>query len=160
MLLKQATPTNEHMGFLIAAARRRINQAVASRLRHYRLGPRQFWILVTVYEHPGFSLKELAAHLRMDDPTASRVVYALRRRALLEVRDDREDRRRSRVHLGPRSRRLGKELHALATAIRGAVIAGIGASEQRRLRVALHKVIANMDRFHNGNHHPPREEAS
>jgi DNA-binding MarR family transcriptional regulator len=163
MLLKQGTASNEHLGFLIAAARRRINQAVTSRLRHYHLGPRQFWILVTVYEHPGFSLRELAAHLRMDDPTASRVVYALRRRGLLEVRDDREDRRRSRVHVGSRSRQLAKELHALATAIRGAVIAGLGPSEQRRLRAALHKVITNMDRFHggahNGNHHAPGEEA-
>jgi MarR family transcriptional regulator, organic hydroperoxide resistance regulator len=151
MLLKQQTRANEHIGFLIAAARRRINQAVGGRLRRYQLGPRQFWILVTIHEHPGFSLGELALHLRMDDPTASRVVLALRRRGLLEVRSDERDRRRSLLYLGPRGRKLGGRLRALAVALRGAVVGDLSEAEQQALRVSLHRVIASMDRFQEEN---------
>ena len=52
---------HEHIGLLIGTARRRIKQALGSRVRHYGLTPRQFWILVALYEHPGLSLRELAA---------------------------------------------------------------------------------------------------
>jgi DNA-binding MarR family transcriptional regulator len=150
-LLKQGIATNENIGFLIAAARRRITQAVGGQVRRYRLSPRQFWILVAVYEHRGSSLKELATHLRMDEPTASRVVFALRRRKLLEVRDDAADRRRSRLYLGASGRVLARELHALASFIRDAVTRGLTGSEREALRASLRKIIANMDRFPSGN---------
>ena len=64
--------TDEPVGLLIGAVRRRIKQALASHARRYHLTTQQFWVLVAIYEHPGFSLGELAAHLRMDKPTASR----------------------------------------------------------------------------------------
>lgn len=155
MLLKQAIASNEHIGFLIAAARRRINQALGGRLRRYRLTPRQFWILIAVHEHPGFSLTEIVAHLRMDYPTASRVVFALRRRRLVAVREDPKDRRRSRLYLGPVGATLAAELHEIAVSIRGAVTQGLSGSEREALRALLGTIIANMDRFHDGRRTQP-----
>src|SRR5262249_39774418 len=93
---------------------------------------------------------EIVAHLRMDYPTASRVVFALRRRRLVEVREDTADRRLSRLYLGPVGAALAEELHGLATSIRGAVTQGLRGSEREALRALLGKVIANMDRFHDG----------
>jgi DNA-binding MarR family transcriptional regulator len=83
----------------------------------------------------------------MDDPTASRVVFALMNRKLVQVRGDAEDRRRSCLYLGAAGATLGKELHELAAALRGAVVQGLSASEQKALRLSLRKIIANMDRF-------------
>lgn len=141
---------DEPIGLLIAAARRRIRQAVGSRVRGYDLTTQQFWVLVAIYEHPGFSLGELAAHIRMDTPTASRVVFALINRKLVEVRDDAEDRRRARLHLKPAGAALAKALQALATATRAAIVQGLSATEQAALRAALRKIIANMDRLQDG----------
>jgi hypothetical protein len=90
---------DEPIGLLIGDVRRRIRQAVSSRVRRYHLSTQQFGVLVAIYAHPGFSLGELATHLQMDDPTASRVVFALAKRKLVQVRDDRADRRRSRLTL-------------------------------------------------------------
>src|SRR5919197_5687602 len=139
MLLKQQISGDEHIGLLIAAARRRITQALGSRVRHYHLTPRQFWILVALYEHPGLSLREVGARLRMDDPTASRVVFALMNRKLVQVRGDAEDRRRSCLYLGAAGATLGKELQELAAALRGAVVQGMSPSEQKFLRLSLRK---------------------
>lgn len=138
---------DEHIGLLIGAVRRRIKQAIGSRVRHYGLTTQQFWMLVAIHEHPGFSLGELAAHARMDKPTASRVVFTLMNRKLVEVRDDAADRRRARLHLRPPGAALASELIELATAVRAAVVQGLSAAEQAALRTALRKVIANMDHF-------------
>src|SRR5919201_921126 len=151
MLLKQQISGDEHIGLLIGAARRRITQALGSCVRRYHLTPRQFWILVALYERPGVSLRELAAHLRMDDPTASRVIFTLMNRKLVQVREDAEDRRRSRLHLGPPGAALGKELYELAAAVREATVRGLSVSERKALQASLRKVIANMDRFQERN---------
>jgi DNA-binding MarR family transcriptional regulator len=140
----------EPIGLLIGAARRRIKQAVGSCVRGYDLTTQQFWVLVAIYEHPGFSLGELAAHIRMDTPTASRVVFALMNRKLVEVRDDAADRRRARLHLKPAGAALAKELHGLATTVRAALVHGLNTTEQAAVRAALRKIIANMDRLQNG----------
>jgi len=149
-MLKRDLGGEEHIGLLIAAARRRIKQAVGSRVRGYDLTTQQFWVLVAIYEHPGFSLGELAAHIRMDTPTASREVFALMNRKLVEVRDDAEDRRRARLHLKAAGAALAKDLHALATATRAALVQGLSATEQAALRAGLRQVIANMDRLQDG----------
>lgn len=151
MLLKQRISDDEHIGLLIAAVRRRITQALGRCVRHYHLTPRQFWILVALYEHPGLSLGELAAQLRMDDPTASRVIFALMNRELVQVRADSEDRRRSRLHLRTPGAALGKELHELATAVRKAIVQGLSLSERKALQASLRKIIVSMDRFQEKN---------
>ena len=97
----------------------------------------------------------------MDDPTASRVIFALMSRKLVQVRGDAKDRRRSCLYLGAPGVALGKELRELAAAVRGAVVQGLSAAEQKALRVSLRKIIANMDRFQErGNTGTPAREGS
>lgn len=141
---------DEPIGPLIGDARRRIRQAVSSRVRRYHLTTQQFWVLVAIYEHPGFSLGELATHLWMDDPTASRLVFALAKRKLVQVRDDPADRRRSRLHLEASGTALANALRELATAVRAAAVHGLSSSELNALRGSLRKIMANMDRFQDG----------
>jgi DNA-binding MarR family transcriptional regulator len=138
---------NEHIGLLIAAARRRIKQAVGDRARRYSLTAPQFWVLVAIRETRGTSLRELAARLRMDEPTASRVVTALIQRKLVRTEEHPTDRRRSCLHLATAGVAVANELHETATEIRNAVAEGLTAAEKDALRVGLRKVIANMDRL-------------
>src|SRR5512144_1503291 len=130
---------DEPIGLLIGAVRRRIRQAVGSHVRRYHLTTQQFWVLVAIYEHPGFSLGQLAAHLRMDEPTASRVVAALMKRKLVQVKGDAADRRRACIHLRAPGAELGKELRALAMTVRAAVVQGLRPTEQAALRGSLRK---------------------
>ncbi|MFI5398404.1 MAG: MarR family winged helix-turn-helix transcriptional regulator [Candidatus Binatia bacterium] len=150
-MVKNGAHGDEHIGLLIGAVRRRIKQALGSHARRYDLTTQQFWSLVAIYEHPGFSLGELAAHLRMDSPTASRVVFTLMNRKLVGVRGDAADRRRARLHLRAPGAALAKDLHELATAVRAAVVQGLSSTEQAALRASLRKIIANMDRFQDSN---------
>jgi len=140
----------EHIGLLIGAVRRRIKQAVGSRVRRYHLTTQQFWVLVAIFEHPGFSLGQLAAHLRMDEPTASRVVSALMKRKLVRVKGDTADRRRARVHLAPAGAVRGKELQELATTVRATVVKGLSPAQLAALRSSLRTIVTNMDHLQNG----------
>ncbi len=144
---KQSLPRQEPIGLLIAAARRRIKQAVGGRARSYGVSPQQFWVLVALQERADLSLRDLAERQRMDQPTTSRVVAALTRRKLVRIADDPEDRRRSRLRLTAAGRALASDLHALAAEVREALVWGLSTAEKDTLRTLLRRVIANVDRF-------------
>jgi DNA-binding MarR family transcriptional regulator len=141
----------EYVGLLIAAARRRIKQAVLARAATQGLTVQQFWFLVTVRERPGISQAELAERVRADAPTVSRVVTALTRRKLLRAEPDPRDRRRTSLQLTPAGERLGGLAGATAREIRAAIVAGMSAAEVDALRSGLQRVIANVDRWERGN---------
>lgn len=144
---KQETQ-EEHIGLLIASARRRIRQAVGRQVGGYGLTAQQFWVVIAVLEHAGLSLGELAARSRMDEPTASRVVAGLMRRHWLRMETDPDDRRRARLEPARAGMRRSRDLLSLAAEIRRTVGDGLSLAERAVLRKLLRKVIANMDRLH------------
>jgi DNA-binding MarR family transcriptional regulator len=134
----------EPLARVIGATRRRIHQAVIRRLRAHGLHPQRFWVLVNVLERPGASLRELARRLRMDEPTASRIVASLVRRRLLRVRPDADDRRRHQLELTAEGLALARRLAPIATEVRQAVEAGFTDEEKATLRRLLARVVENM----------------
>jgi len=143
---RQSLPQQEPIGLLISAVRRRIKQAVGAGVRQHRLTPQQFWVLVAALEEEGQSLGELGARLRMDQPTASRVVRALSDRGLLISAEDPEDRRRSVLRLTASGEKLAREVRSLAEEVRGAVDQALEPAEREQVRAALKKIIATIDR--------------
>jgi DNA-binding MarR family transcriptional regulator len=141
-LLKQV---NEPLGLLIAAARRRIKQAVTARATRHGVTPLQFWLLVGLVEGGGQSLRELAERTRSDDPTASRVVQTLVAAGLVVARSDENDRRRARLALTGKGRALADRLLEEARAIRALVERDLTPEEGEVTRTALRKVIATME---------------
>ena len=150
----------EPVGLLIGAARRRIKQAVGHRLRGHGLTPQQFWVLINVSEREGLALRDLAERLRLDHPTTSRIVSLLRRRRLMRMGGHPGDRRRCRLGLTPRGRELVDQLRPLAREVREAVVQGMSAADQDRLRRLLRQVMANMERFGSAAPAPPEENVS
>jgi DNA-binding MarR family transcriptional regulator len=135
------------VGFLIALAHRRIRQMVTARVSDLELSPPQFWMLIRILEHEGGSLGELAQHARIDEPTASRVVFALTRRGLVRSEVDPEDRRRTRLTLTLEGRRLSGRLLPLSREIRGAVETALTSAERAAVTAGLQKVISRLERL-------------
>jgi DNA-binding MarR family transcriptional regulator len=132
-------------GILIAAARRRIKQAVLSRVADLGLTAQQFWMIVAIHEHPGISQAEIAHRVRADPPSISRALTPLVARKIARAEPDPADRRRMRVSLSPAGRRLARELAPVAREIREAVVAGMTPAEVAALNEALHRVVENLD---------------
>ena len=137
----------EPLGMLIAAARRRIKQAVLGRLTGRHMTSQQFWFLIAIREHPGISQSELGHRVRADAPTTSRVVAAMGKRGLVRAELDPEDRRRTRLSLTSEGERVARELAPIARDVREAVVAGMSDEEIAAMRQGLKRIIANMDRF-------------
>ncbi len=141
---------HRYLGFLIALAHRRIRQAVSARVSDLELSAPQFWTLVRVLENEGCSLGELAQRARIDEPTASRVVFALSRRGLVRSEVDPSDRRRSRLTMTAEGRRLAERLVPVSAEIRGAVEDALTPSEREAVALGLQKVIARLERIGTG----------
>jgi DNA-binding MarR family transcriptional regulator len=136
--------TQEPIGLLAAAVRRSIQAAVLRRVEGLGLSTLQFWTLVGIAERPTSCQAELAAHLRMDDPTASRVLRTLRSRGWVRARRGRSDRRRMLVELTPAGEQLVARLLPIARSIRNAVESVLDPEEREQTRAALRKIVARM----------------
>lgn len=134
-------------GLLIAAARRRIKQAVLARIADRRLSFQQFWMIITVEEQPGIFQAEIAARVRADAPSVSRALTALVERGVLRADPDPDDRRRTCVFLTPAGKRLARQLAPVAREIRETVIAGMSPAEIAMLTSSLQRIVANLDRL-------------
>ena len=108
------------------------------------LNPERFWVLVNLLEAPGTSLRELARRLRMDEPSASRIMASLARRRLVRVRPDASDRRRHKLELTQEGRALAGTLAGVAVEVRQAAEAGFSDEEKAILRRLLRRVGDNM----------------
>jgi len=136
---------NEPLGQLIAAARRRIKQAVTARAARHGVTAIQFWLLVGLAEGGSQSLRELAERIRSDDPMASRGVQSLVAAGLVASKNDASDRRRARLVLTARGRTLGERCVDEARTIRNLVERDLTPEEGEVTRAALKKVIATME---------------
>lgn len=137
----------EPAALLIAAIRRRLKQVVGTAVRAYGLSPTQFWVLNRVFECEGMALCELAESLRMDPPTASRVVSALAEKRLVRMDGDPRDRRRGRLVLTARGRAQAEKLNGVALEVRAAVEAGLTIREREQLRALLQKALAHVSQL-------------
>src|SRR5882672_4268258 len=115
---EQLLSRQDSLGRLIAVARRRLKQTVGRRVVGHGLSSQQFWVIVFLLEEDGPALCDVCDGLRMDPPTASRIVAA-----------------------------LARTLHPLAHEFRAAVEKDLSRREALELRRLLEKVIAGLDRY-------------
>lgn len=146
-MLREQPEREEPVGLLLAAVRRRIRQVVRAEAVSHRLSPQQFWSLVGIDEAGPISLGALAGRLRMDQPTASRVVASLTRRHLVRLGEDPADRRRLLIETTADGAELAGKLRPVARDLRLSIIDGFSVAELAALRGALLKIVGNLDRF-------------
>jgi DNA-binding MarR family transcriptional regulator len=146
--IRNQPPASEPVGLLLAGARRRIKQAVLSLVHRRRLSAQQFWALAAIWQSGGgISLRALAERQRMDAPTTTRIVEALRKRGLIRTLGDPADRRRRCIYLTPRGRGVARRLYPQALRTRRAVEKGFSDAEKEALRGMLRRVISNMEAY-------------
>jgi DNA-binding MarR family transcriptional regulator len=135
------------LGLLIIAARHAIRHAICVRARKHRLTTQQFWAIFPLRQAPGLTPGELGHRMLLDAPAASRLVADLSKRKLLEVKPDREDRRRTRLFLSEKGIPLADKLQLVADEYQQAITRGMTDDEVRVIRAGLAKVVENLAGF-------------
>lgn len=145
--MKVSPPAEEPIGLLIGALRSGISQFLASRIGSLGLSVQQFWVLVGVAERRCHSQAELAAKLRLDEASASRIVRALADRGLVRPERDEVDRRRVHLRLTEEGERLVPALMPFARQVRGTVESALTPQERTATRAGLVKIITAFQRL-------------
>ena len=140
-------PAAPSLAMCIVAARQSLRHAICGRARRYRLTSQQFWAIVGLKLSPGVAPKELADSMLLDAPAASRLVASLVARKYVELRPDRSDRRRVRIHLTEAGERLGDALLAIQDEFQAAVARGMSDVERATLCAGLRRVVENLAGF-------------
>jgi DNA-binding MarR family transcriptional regulator len=135
------------LGLLIIAARHAIRHAISGRARKLRLTTQQFWGIYCLRQVPGLTPGELGQWMLLDAPAASRLVADLSKRKLIDVRPDREDRRRMRLFLTEKGEGVAEKAQAIADEYQSAITRGMDAEELRAVRTGLMKVVENLRTF-------------
>jgi len=135
----------ESIGLLLALARRTQRQTVERRVRDLDLSAQQFWVLVVLRERRCASLADILTALPMDQPTASRVVAAVRRRKLVRLQNDPHDRQRRLITLTPKGRQYAERCLSVASQVRRAIVAGFSQEEISTLRAWLRRIVENLN---------------
>ncbi|WP_005035251.1 MarR family winged helix-turn-helix transcriptional regulator [Holophaga foetida] len=134
-----------NLSLLIMTAKRQIKQLGTAGLKRFRLTDQQCLLLETLREVGPVCLSDLATELRLDHPTASRLVHTLEERALLKVRLDPKHRRRVLIHLDEDNQTFLDELHHIVQTYRSRLEAGLTEEEKSTLRACLGKLVTNLD---------------
>lgn len=132
------------IGLLVIAARHGVRGAVSARAGRHRLTVPQFWALYWLRRSPGFTPGELAGAMLLDAPAGSRLVAELVKRKLVEVRPDRQDRRRARLFLSASGEPVAARIERDAERYQAESVRGMDAAEIAALRSGLRKLIANL----------------
>ena len=95
--------------------------------------------------NPGATLSDLVAHSGRDKAQLTRLIRALRDKALLEAQPDETDRRSTRLRLSPGGEAIHAEWHRHGAGAAEQALAGVPEAERAQLLALLERVRGNLD---------------
>ena len=95
--------------------------------------------------NPGATLSDLVAHSGRDKAQLTRLIRALRDKALLEAQPDETDRRSTRLRLSPGGEAIHAEWHRHGAGAAEQALAGVPEAERAQLLGLLERVRTNLD---------------
>jgi len=104
------------------------------------LTPTQFAALIRIHEETSCSQNLLGRKISVDVATIKGVVDRLKKRGLIELRPDPQDKRRTLISLMPKTKDMMDELYAAGEKISDETLRLLTASEQERLIQLLTKI--------------------
>ena len=120
------------LGFLVRILETRMAVQFDQLTSQNEITPRQFGVLLTLYQQSSLTLTELASHIRVDRSTLGEMINRMAERSLVRKRSNGSDRRSAKVSLAPAG-----EI-ALLSIVTGAA----------RLQTALLEPLPTEDRAH------------
>ncbi len=140
----QTTSIEETAGFALAKACRAHRVNVGAALAEVGLHVGQEMVLLELWREDGLKGGELAARLRVEPPTVTRMLQRLEGCGLVERRKDPDDARGVRVHLTEGGRALEGPVTARWGRVEGRAFRGMSEEEKALLRGLLARVRENL----------------
>ena len=133
------------LGFLVRLLDTRVNALYEQLTAQNNITPRQFGVLLTLYQQGTLTLTELAKYIRVDRSTLGEMVSRMAERSLISKRDNGNDRRSAEVLLAPAGENALLKIVAGAAALQTALLAPL-AAEDRAHFLRCMKLVAEPER--------------
>ena len=132
------------LGFLVRLLDTRVHLLYEQLTEQNEITPRQFGVLLTLYQLDTLTLTELAGHIRVDRSTLSEMINRMAERSLITKRNNGNDRRSAEVLLAPAGRKVLFEIVTGAAQLQGALLAPLPAEDRAHFMRCM-KLIAEPD---------------
>jgi DNA-binding MarR family transcriptional regulator len=109
------------------------------------IGGAQLWALSVIQERPGIGVNGLAQRMHIRQPTASNLVRALARRALIDVRKDGADRRAVQLHVLAAGARVLRKAPGPYAGVLPEALSGLAPTTLTRLEHDLGELISALN---------------
>lgn len=141
---RQQVPIEETAGFALAKACRAHRVNVGAALAGVGLHVGQEMVLLELWKEDGLKGGELAARLRVEPPTVTRMIQRLEGCGLVERRKDPDDARSFRVCLTENGRALEGPVRERWGQVEERAFRGMSEAEKSLLRELLSRVRENL----------------
>src|SRR5882762_450302 len=132
------------LGFLVRLLDTRVNVLYEQLTAQNDITPRQFGVLLTLYQEGTLTLTELARQIRVDRSTLGEMINRMAERSLISKRNNGNDRRSAEVLLAPAGRSVLLKIVAGAAQLQAALLAPL-AAEDRAHFLRCMKLVAEPE---------------
>ena len=137
------------LGFLVRLLDTRVHLLYEQLTGQNDITPRQFGVLLTLYQQGTLTLTELAGHIRVDRSTLGEMINRMAERSLITKRNNGSDRRSAEVLLAPAGKAVLFEIVNGAAQLQGALLAPLPAEDRahfmRCVKLVAEPVVAKDD---------------
>ena len=118
------------LGFLVRLLDTRVHLLYEHLTAQNEITPRQFGVLLTLYQQGTLTLTELARQIRVDRSTLGEMINRMAERSLITKRNNGSDRRSAEVLLAPAGKAVLFEIVGGAAQLQGALLAPLAAEDR------------------------------
>ena len=148
---KQTTDPLRSFGYQVRATHRAFDRQLQRHLSRHKLNNGFWYVLRVLWEKEGLTQVELSREVNLVESSLVLTLEAMKRAGLVRRARDREDKRRMRTYLTPKSRAMKPKLLPYAARINAIAAEGIPQKDLEGLLAVLAKMRANLER---ANAHP------
>jgi MarR family transcriptional regulator, organic hydroperoxide resistance regulator len=134
------------LGYLVRDANRAFQRLLERRISPHGVTRGQWYFLRVLWEEDGLSQRELSERVGMMEPTTVIALRGMERSGLIRRVRSADDRRITRVHLTPKTRRLRALLLQISQGVNDQAGESIEPAELARFRRIVARMTENLDR--------------
>jgi DNA-binding MarR family transcriptional regulator len=132
------------LGFLVRLLDTRVHLLYEKLTAQNDVTPRQFGVLLTLYQQGTLTLTELAGYIRVDRSTLGEMINRMAERSLIIKRSNGSDRRSAEVSLAPAGKTVLLAIVTGAAQLQGALLAPLPAEDRAHFMRCM-KLIAEPE---------------
>lgn len=137
--------STERFSAALSAASRSFKAAATRRMRMIGVHPGQNFLLAALSEQGELTTGELARHMHVEVPTATRMIQRMEAAGLLARHADPLDRRRMRVTLTTEGKRAAEAVPAILAEISDRALDGFTPAERDQVVELFERLATNLD---------------